>query len=129
MRSRPAPSLHGPGSALLLRLWRLLGPRLRNATSSVVFLRAADGCIAPMIRQPIRASPRSPAALLLPRGIGLLVRADRAAAAGGTILLDFAPRRLRVIASATFRSLILHGLSAARPSRCRCWVCARATES
>ena len=30
--SRPDPSVHGPASALLLRLQRPLGPRLRNAT-------------------------------------------------------------------------------------------------
>jgi hypothetical protein len=37
--------------------------------------RVADGCTARVIREPVRATPTSPAALLLPWGIGLLLRA------------------------------------------------------
>jgi len=36
--------------------------------------RAADGYIARVIREPVRATPTSPAAPLLPYGIGLLLR-------------------------------------------------------
>jgi hypothetical protein len=39
--------------------------------------RAADGCIVPMIRTPVRATPTSSAALLLPQGVGLLLRARK----------------------------------------------------
>ena len=45
------------------------------------------------------------------------------------IVFAFAGAFRPASASATFRSLILHGLSTPRPSRCRCSVCARATES
>ena len=38
---------------------------------SAVFARREDGCIAPMIRKPIRPRPTSPDALLHPYGIGL----------------------------------------------------------
>ncbi|MBV9681880.1 MAG: hypothetical protein JO046_08810 [Solirubrobacterales bacterium] len=42
---------------------------------SLVSPRAVDGCIARVIQEPVRATPTSPAALLVPSGIGLLLRA------------------------------------------------------
>jgi hypothetical protein len=41
-------------------------PRSWNGRGPLVSPRAADGCIAPMMRKPIRATPTSPAAPLLP---------------------------------------------------------------
>jgi hypothetical protein len=40
--------------------------RCRNGRGPLVSPRAADGCIARVIREPVRATPTSPAALLLP---------------------------------------------------------------
>ena len=60
-------------------------------TRPLVSPRAADGCIAPMTRKPVRATPTSPVALLLPQGIGLLLRAEKPAA--GPHRLGRAPAR------------------------------------
>jgi hypothetical protein len=40
--------------------------RCRSGRGPLVSPRAADGCIARVIREPVRATPTSPAALLLP---------------------------------------------------------------
>jgi hypothetical protein len=40
--------------------------RFPKGRGLLVWPRAADGCIARMIREPVRAAPTSPAALLLP---------------------------------------------------------------
>ena len=49
--------------------------RYRIGRGPLVSLRAADGCITRVIREPVRATPTSPAALLVPSGSGLLLRA------------------------------------------------------
>lgn len=44
-----------------------------GSDEDLVSPRAADGCIRPVIRKPLPATPTSPVALLLPQGLGLLL--------------------------------------------------------
>jgi hypothetical protein len=54
---------------------QLAGARFLYGRGPLVLQRAADGRIARVIRAPVHAAPTLPAALLLPSGIGLLLRA------------------------------------------------------
>jgi hypothetical protein len=52
-------------------------PGFRVGRGPLVSRRAADGCIARVIREPVRAMSTTPAALLLPKGIGPMLHAGK----------------------------------------------------
>ncbi len=59
---------------------QLARSRFPSGRGPLVSPRSADGCIARVIRERVRATPPSPAALLLPEAMGLLLRAGKPAA-------------------------------------------------